>query len=168
MSPMPHGITVGPATPDDLPAIQELHRALCLAERASDYDGNADPLFAASPAGRAYISARVSGNGLALIARHAEKGTVGFLLAGVRSEPRGSVSGLESMFVIPVLRRRGIGAALLARFLAWHRSLGLPLASLAVAPANRAAIELYQKAGFTGTTLVMEHVSTARARDSEA
>lgn len=84
---------------------------------------------------------------------------MGFLLAGVRSEPRGFVSGLESMFVVPALRRRGIGAALLEQFLAWHRSSGLRLASLAVAPANHAAIALYQKAGFTGTTLVMERTS---------
>jgi ribosomal protein S18 acetylase RimI-like enzyme len=165
---MPHSFTVGPATTDDLPAIQELHRALCLAERASGYDANADPFFAASPSGRAYLSARISGNGLALIARQGENGIVGFLLAGVRSEPRGSVSGLESMFVVPAARRLGIGTALLEQFLTWHRASSLPFASLAVAPANRAAIALYQKAGFTGTTLVMERASSARAHNSEA
>ena len=167
MSPVPHSIAVRPATTDDLPALQELHRALCLAERASGYDADADPSFAASASGRTYLSARIQGDGLALVARDGANVTVGFLLAGVRSGPRGRVSGLESMFVVPAARRRGVGTALLEQFLAWHRSSGLPSASLAVAPANRAAIALYRKAGFAGTTLVMERGSSADARDPE-
>ena len=164
---MSHSIAVRPATPADLPVLQEFHAALCAAERASGYDDNADATFAASPSGQSYLLARINGDGLALVAYD---GTVpvAYLVAGVRSGSRGTASGLESMFVTPSCRLRGIGTALLEQFLAWHRSTGLPSASLAVAPGNHAAIALYKKAGFCGTTLVMELGSPARARNSEA
>jgi ribosomal protein S18 acetylase RimI-like enzyme len=164
---MSHSIAVRPATPADLPALQGFHGALCAAERASGYDDNADPTFAESPSGQSYLLARINGDGLALIA-HDGSVPVGYLVAGVRSTPRGSVSGLESMFVIPACRRRSIGTALLEQFLVWHRASGLRSASLAVAPGNRAAIAFYERAGFRGTTLVMELASPARAHNSEA
>lgn len=164
---MPHSFIVRAATPADLPALQKLHRALCIAERTSGYDNNADAAFAASPAGCAYLTARINGDGLALIAQDGDV-TAGFLLAGVRTGPREAASGLESMFVAPAFRRRGVGTALLAGFLAWHHASGLPSASLAVAPANHAAIALYQKAGFRGATLIMERESTAHDDNSEA
>lgn len=164
---MSHSITVRPATPADLPALQGFHGALCAAERASGYDDSADPTFAGSPSGHSYLLARINGDGLALIA-HDGNVPVGYLVAGVRSGPRGSVSGLESMFVTPACRRRGIGTALLEQFLVWHHASGLQSASLAVAPGNRAAIALYERAGFRGTTLVMELASSARALKSEA
>ena len=164
---MSHSIVVRPATPDDLSALQELHAALCAAERASGYDDNADTTFAASRSGQAYLLARINGDGLALVA-HDGTVPVGYLVASVRSRPRGAVSGLDSMFVTPACRRRGIGTALLEQFLIWHRSSGLPSASLAVAPGNHVAIALYEKAGFRGTTLVMGLASPARAHNSEA
>ncbi len=167
MSPVPDSVLVRLATPADLTALQELHRDLCIAERANGYDRKADASFAASQSGRAYLTARISGDGLALVAR--DHGlTAGFLLAGVRSGPVEASSGLESMFVVPTSRRRGIGMALLARFIVWHRSAGLPSASLAVAPENHAAIALYRKAGFQGTTLVMECRPSVPADKSEA
>ena len=164
---MSHSIAVRPATPADLSALQGFHGALCAAERVSGYDDNADPTFAESPSGQSYFLARINGDGLALLA-HDGNVPVGYLVAGVRSGPRGSVSGLESMFVTPACRRRGIGTALLEQFLVWHRASGLLSASLAVAPGNPAAIALYEKAGFRGTTLVIELASPARARNSEA
>jgi ribosomal protein S18 acetylase RimI-like enzyme len=164
---MTRSIAVRPATPADLPALQGLHRALCAAERARGDDADADPTFAESPAGRSYLLARIDGDGLALVA-HDGNIPVGCLLAGVRSGPRGPASGLESMFVAPACRRLGVGTALLEQFLAWHRASGLPSASLAVAPGNHAAIALYERAGFCGTTLVMELASSGRACDSRA
>ena len=128
---MSHSIAVRPATPADLPVLQEFHAALCAAERASGYDDNADATFAASPSGQSYLLARINGDGLALVAYD---GTipVGYLVAGVRSGSRGPVSGLESMFVSPACRRRGIGTALLAQFLVWHRASGCRSASLLI------------------------------------
>ena len=164
---MSHSIVVRPATPDDLAVLQELHAALCAAERASGYDDNADTNFAASPSGQAYLLARINGDGLALIA-HDGNVRVGYLVAAVRSTAQGSVSGLESMFVMPACRRRGIGTALLEQFLVWHRVSGLRSASLAVAPGNGAAIAFYKKVGFRGTTLVMELASPVRAYNAEA
>ncbi len=93
---MSHSIAVRPATPADLPALEEFHGALCAAERASGYDDGADPTFAESPSGKSYLLARINGDGLALIA-HDGQVPVGYLVAGVRSSPRGSVSGLESV-----------------------------------------------------------------------
>lgn len=156
MSRPSRSVVVHAAVPSDLRALQELHRALCEEERASGWGGDADPDFGGSPTGRAYLEARIGGDGLALVAGDDDV-TAGFLLAGVRSGPREASAGLESMFVVPAYRRRGVGTALLARFLAWHRSTGLPFASLAVAPENHAAIALYRSSGFRGTTLVMEH-----------
>lgn len=114
------------------------------------------------------LSARIGGVGLDLIALGGGNVSLGFLLAGVRSEPRGSVSGLARMSVAPGFRRCGAGSALHEHSLAWHRSSGRPSASLAAAPANRAAIAFCQKAGFIGTTLVMERASSARTHNLEA
>jgi GNAT superfamily N-acetyltransferase len=80
---------------------------------------------------------------------------VGFLVASVRDTRGGPASSLDGVFVMPESRRLGIGAALMRHFLQWHHESGRKEASVAVAPGNEQAVQLYRQAGFVPTTVVL-------------
>ncbi|MBM7813667.1 GNAT family N-acetyltransferase [Saccharothrix algeriensis] len=69
----------------------------------------------------------------------------------------GHVGGLYlySMWVAPLFRGRGVGAALAAEVLAWAREHGWRHVQLRVLPGNVAARRLYERLGFTGEGEVM-------------
>ena len=72
------------------------------------------------------------------------------------AEPRLEVVG---MFVEPVARGRGVGAALLEAVASWARGRGAPRLRLWVTSTNGAALRLYQRRGFrpTGKTKPLDH-----------
>jgi ribosomal-protein-alanine N-acetyltransferase len=69
----------------------------------------------------------------------------GFLLGRVIADE----AELLTLAVAPEARRQGIGAALLAEFMAQSAARGAGTAFLEVAADNRAALTLYHAAGFT-------------------
>jgi ribosomal-protein-alanine N-acetyltransferase len=81
--------------------------------------------------------------GIALIA--AQDGMLaGFAMAALAAD----IGELESIVVAEEVRRQGIGAALLKAVLAWARRQGARRMELEVRISNRAAIALYERAGF--------------------
>ncbi len=151
------------AAQEDVPTVQRLLHALWLEEHASGYAPDLDLAWPLTAEAARYVSGRVLVEGLALLA-FAGSDVAGYLLAGPRSSPLHTAVGLESMFVVSGLRRRGFGLALLSAFTTWRRQSGFSLASVAVAPQNLAAVSLYTRAGFLPTTLILED----RTRPTEA
>jgi ribosomal protein S18 acetylase RimI-like enzyme len=75
----------------------------------------------------------------------------GGLVGLVRGETwygRPEVAGVFSMWVVPRHRRRGVGRALLESVTAWAQESGYARLRLHVVETNRAAIRLYERAGF--------------------
>ena len=72
------------------------------------------------------------------------------------AEPRLEVVG---MFVEPIARGRGVGAALLEAVGCWARERGAPRLRLWVTSTNGAALRLYRRCGFrpTGNTKPLDH-----------
>jgi GNAT superfamily N-acetyltransferase len=70
------------------------------------------------------------------------------LAVGSRLEPTDAVVHLFAMWVDPGVRRRGMGRALAEAVVSWAREIGAPAVELRVTEANRAAVRLYEAAGF--------------------
>lgn len=66
----------------------------------------------------------------------------------VQETPRRGMAYLSNLAVAPAARRRGLGAALVARALEAAAGWGCRSVALHVDPSNVAAVELYQRAGF--------------------
>lgn len=62
---------------------------------------------------------------------------------------------ISNLYVLEAWRRRGIGSELVERAVEWLRGRGVPVVSLEIHVANRAAIELYRKSGFADYTVKM-------------
>jgi len=62
---------------------------------------------------------------------------------------------LSNLYVLEPYRRRGIGTQLVERAVGWLREQGVSVVSLEIHVANRAAIDLYRKAGFEDYTVKM-------------
>jgi ribosomal protein S18 acetylase RimI-like enzyme len=70
------------------------------------------------------------------------------LIRGERRHGRPEIAGVFSMWVVPRHRRRGVGRALLACTAGWATESGYATQRLHVVETNRAAIALYERAGF--------------------
>jgi GNAT superfamily N-acetyltransferase len=97
-------------------------------------------------------AADVSGRDCPLVAESAEPdepdgAMLGLLWAKCDAEDAGIVN-LFQMWVAPEARGRGVAAALLDEAVAWARSIGARLVQLGVVCDNRAAVQLYTRAGF--------------------
>ena len=81
---------------------------------------------------------------------------------GICDRPRGCGQAcleVVGMFVEPVARGRGVGAALLESVASWARSRGAARLRLWVTSTNGAALRLYRRCGFTptGKTKPLDH-----------
>ena len=94
-------------------------------------------------------AAAVSGRDCPLVAESSEAdgAQLGLLWAKCDAEDAGIVN-LFQMWVAPEARGRGAAAALLDEALAWARSIDARLVQLGVVCDNRAAVQLYTRAGF--------------------
>jgi GNAT superfamily N-acetyltransferase len=136
--------------------IQRLAHLLARFELECGFALDTDPEWALTEAGANHIQQALSEeDGIALAATCDEE-VVGFLGGGIRQEKRGPVGGLEGLFVLPAFRRKGVGTRLVACFLQWCERQNLDQVSVAVAPANDAAIALYETMGFGASTLILE------------
>ena len=130
------------AEPTDVPALMRLKRLLAEAEdslhavRADAADWLRDG-FGPHAGFTAYV-AEVGGAvvGMATCSRRTITGWSGPILF------------LQDLFVEPAHRRRGIGAALMARVAALAREIGSPVVELIVRADNAAAQAFYRRAGF--------------------
>jgi ribosomal-protein-alanine N-acetyltransferase len=118
-----------PATPADLEGLAELERR-CFAE----------------PWGRESVAGELAAvGGAGIVLRDPAAGRpVAFLFYRLLD----TEAELFRVAVAPELRRRGIGAALVAEFLRQARGRGMRSAVLEVGAANAAALSLYRAAGF--------------------
>ncbi|MCC2958065.1 GNAT family N-acetyltransferase [Massilia sp. IC2-477] len=91
--------------------------------------------------------AAVSGIDCPLVAE-LDGDAVGLVWAKVDADDPDTVN-LYQMWVAPQCRGRGVAAALLDAALAWARERGAHTVGLGVNCANRAAVSLYERAGFT-------------------
>ena len=95
------------------------------------------------------------------IAEHIEQGHSTFLLAGegpdgfamLRYRPslyeKGTEAHLQELYVVPALRGKGLGRALLEAALEEARSAGAGYIDLGTSEDDKAAMALYESAGFT-------------------
>lgn len=149
-------MTIRRASDEDLDSLLGLHAALSRYERDEGYDPTIDVEWSFSEEGRRELAGRISGAlGVVFVAE-----LVGTIVGYVAGSPRAAVFGrggaLESFYVDPACRRRGVGSALGRAFVEWCESTGNVPITVAVAPRNDAAIALYRKLGFVDSTLILE------------
>lgn len=96
----------------------------------------------------AYESAIEQEPAAALVAVAADT-LAGFVIADLVLD----ICQLESIVVAGAFRRQGIGAALLSAVIGWSKERGAERVELEVRIGNRAAIALYERAGFVSEGL---------------
>lgn len=74
---------------------------------------------------------------------------------------------VQSMWVDPVSRRRGIADALVNTIMDWNRARGIDALTLWVTGSNRPAIRLYEKLGFNATGRTQPHPSNPALHEIE-
>ncbi len=156
---VPAGITIRPAEPSDLPALQEIEvaageqfRALGMADVADDEPPTIEDLSVFQADGRALVAVEGPGR------------PVGYLLL----EKLGRDAHIEQVSVHPGFARRGIGSALLEAAAAWGRSQGLgslTLTTFAQVPWNA---PYYRRLGFRDLQKADLGRELAGVRDREA
>ena len=154
--PSVNAIVVREATLADLTDIQRLAHLLARFEFEGGLDLDIDPDWALSEAGASYLERQLAGEDSIVLVAMCDREVIGFLGGSTRQESRGPVGGLEGVFVLPAFRRKKVGTRLIARFLQWCETRNLAKVSVAVAPANDAAIALYETMGFEAAALIME------------
>ncbi len=128
--------------PDDWAVFREL-RIAALSDAPDAFGSTLEAeLRLGEPEWRAKLAARVQ-----LVAREPD----GRVLGTVGASRDGDAIDLVSMWVAPVARGRGIGAALVARVIDHAREAGCHRIQLAVTEGNAAAERLYARSGFVRT-----------------
>ena len=152
-------IIIREATIADVADIQHLAHLIARFEIERGWAPDIDPQWAFTQAGVSYIKQQLTGeDGIVLVATCDDQ-VIGFLGGCIIQEKRGPVGGVQGMFVLPAYRRKRVGTRLVARFLQWCDHQNLDRVSVAVAPANDAALALYETMGFDATTLILERQS---------
>jgi GNAT superfamily N-acetyltransferase len=156
--------TVRPATPADLPAIVALSDGLF-----QEDSGQRDPLMNhgwARTHGLRYFGDLLANPAYIVLVASSEHTVIGFL-AGSRREAdalRPVISAeLESMFVAPGWRGRGVGQGLAERFLAWAREHGAVWVTVTAYATNTGALAFYQRLGFARHTVTLGQRLTVEA-----
>ena len=160
-------IIVREATIADVADIQRLAHLLVGFEFERGWAPDIDPQWAFTQSGVSHIKRQLTGeDGIVLVAMCDEE-VIGFLGGRIRQEERETeretVGGLQGIFVLPAFRRKRVGTRLIDRFLEWCELQNLAKSTVAVAPANDAAIALYERMGFEASTLILERRSGCAA-----
>lgn len=176
MPPEPSDITIRPAIPADLAAIQRLNTDLFAYEHDHGFyvDDSFDLDWPLSPAGTAYFTEFLSPDNPSRVAFIAEQTAeltaevpattpaarpIGYLAAAYYDRPYRRphrIAHLENIFVEADLRRQGVGARLVSAFKAWAReSQAARLRVEAFAP-NHPALAFYRRQGFSDLEIVLE------------
>ncbi len=148
---------IRPANSEDLQSIQQLCSKLSAKEQA-DYDSTIDPEWPLSRDGHDYFAERVR-SGFALVAE--DDGAligycIGQLVTPLFYRNAHPTAELQTMFVEPALRSKGIGSMFLEKFFAWARAEGAEVFRVTVSMGNERGIEFYRRHGFKQVDTTME------------
>jgi ribosomal protein S18 acetylase RimI-like enzyme len=123
-----------------------------------------DGLLAASFDGRKaeLLSKSAGGDLLVLLATTAADAVVGYCVCTVTATGDGEV---DSLYVAPSHRRRGVGRELMSRAMAWLGERSPQSIAVEVMACNDNALRLYQRYGFHARTVRMRHVSPVAGQD---
>jgi GNAT superfamily N-acetyltransferase len=138
----PGRVQIRPFVASDWPQVWPIVRAIVQAADAFAYD----PAMTPDAAHAAWIEAPP---GLTVVAADGER-ILGTAKMGPNRPGPGAHVATASFMVAPAARGRGVGAALCRFALAWAREQGFAgMQFNAVVATNHAAIDLYQRLGFT-------------------
>lgn len=151
-------MTIRPANPSDLKAIQDLNHELFKhdAEWISHLvmDWPYDP-----ETGEAYFKGLIDSSDKFCFVAESDGEIIGYL-AGTISKPESyrtlKRAELENMFVKPDHRGQGIGSKLVAEFKHWCQKRGVQKILVIASEPNASAIEFYKSAGFAPYSLELE------------
>jgi GNAT superfamily N-acetyltransferase len=135
-------VEIRPFVEPDWPQVWPIVRAVVQAADTFAYD----PAMSPDEAHATWIEAPP---GLAVVAAEGDR-ILGTAKMGPNRAGPGAHVGTASFMVAPAARGRGVGAALCRFALAWARAQGFAgMQFNAVVATNHAAIDLYQRLGFT-------------------
>jgi ribosomal protein S18 acetylase RimI-like enzyme len=103
---------------------------------------------------QAALIAKSAGGLLVVLAQSAGQ-TVGYCICTISAEGQGEI---DSLYVAPQHRRRGIGGALVKAGMTWLGSRPTKLISVEVMESNEEAKQLYARFGFHGRTVRMKYL----------
>ena len=91
-----------------------------------------------------------SGTGLLVSLAVSGGAEIGYCVSTISADGQGEV---DSLFVLPSARKRGVGSALLAEAMRWFDSRSVQAIAVEVIAGNNAAIEFYSRYGFSPRTV---------------
>jgi GNAT superfamily N-acetyltransferase len=151
------GAVVRKAGPTDVDALVQLCAGL-FAEDGARHDPAVDADWPAR-GGRDYFGEAIGGGGTLVVVADVDGSAAGYLVGRMR-DPMDArpvrVAVLESMYVLPVRRREGVGAALVGEFRAWAGQQRADRLSVTAYAANAEAIRFYEREGFALRTASLE------------
>ncbi|WP_205862083.1 GNAT family N-acetyltransferase [Planosporangium thailandense] len=151
------GVTIRTATRRDLDEVVELSAEL-FAEDAGQRDPYTD-LGWPRREGHEYFGGLLTGPTTRCWLAEVDGKVAGSLIGRIKRETTvrpARVAELESMYVRPEYRSAGVGAALVAEFMAWARGRGAKLAAVTAYAANERALAFYARNGFTPQSVQLE------------
>ena len=151
-------VRIDTATPGDIDDIVASAAAL-VADDAARYDPATTNIDWAAVHGSAYASALLAGeHNLVLLARDGD-GAIGHLVGRLH---RGNslhpvaVAELESIYVYPDHRGRGVGNRLVDAFADWAAARGAGRLSVTAYAANEGALRFYARHGFAPRSVILD------------
>lgn len=94
-----------------------------------------------------------SAKGLLILIANKSKSDVGYCVSTIPTEASGEI---DSLFVVPSCRNRGVGRAMIAKTLEWFTDCGVKSIAVDVIEGNHPAQRFYERFGFaTRTTRLM-------------
>ena len=151
-------IQIREATLDNLDEILSLSRLLFI--HHSFFDTTLNQGWTDSVDGIEYFRRRIN-SGVAFIALNTNQEVVGYLTGAIlpklKSRTLDSLAELQNMYVIDSYRNRGVGSALVLRFLDWCNKGGTENIKVVVWSRNTNAIEFYRHLGFEDYLSVLEY-----------
>lgn len=154
---MKHTLSIRPATPADIPAVQDLSLRL-FEDPSSSSDKFSDHHWPHSDQGRQAFEAGFEPDGLLLVATAGNQ-IVGYLSAEVAEiVPWRPIKTAEimSLYLLPEQRGGGLGAQLIEAFFEWGRQQHAMVATVSAYADNASGIKFYQKMGFRPESLKLE------------
>jgi GNAT superfamily N-acetyltransferase len=153
-------VRIEQATRDDIPALLACAQAL-VATDAARYDATATNLDWAATTGAAYCDGILNNPDNVAFLATAETDVIGHLV-GRLGRPSSvhpiRVADLESIYVDPAHRGRGVGQLLVDAFVAWATEKGADRTSVTVYAANDGAQRFYRRNGFAPASVVLHRL----------